>query len=278
MFRNETNGFSGLAMEYLRTIQDKLGFTCPEIHDMTPNLTEKGVLFSSFIKQWAACNESNSPSSPVCKCDIGIAGFMITKERFGLVEFLPTFAQVDMYALVHVSNTYTPMGYAFFLTTFTGPVWCAIACLAVMFTVVKVVDPDFHPPHRHHQPIPSSVCFFTKAKYFLLRNPFLYRVRMAVESTLMQLIGQSGADDNGKGKSTTRQWVLKFVILLCGLFLVLVYEASMTASLVQERGRSDFQSIEDIKACRISSKDVCIPRGGAVQSVWENSVIPGTQG
>lgn len=116
------------------------------------------------------------------------------------------------------------------------------------------------------------------------------------------MIGQSTNEIRGDYGST-RQWTLNFVIVLCGLFLVLAYEATMTyvshitcgvsfdngksplfailtiaipivrsALLVQEKIFSPFRSIEDVKNCYIPAEDVCIPQGGAVEEYWNNAV------
>lgn len=81
-------------------------------------------------------------------------------------------------------------------------------------------------------------------------------------------------DDTSNLYPSTRQWILNFTILLSGIFLALAYEASMTAGLVQETMESDFQSVQDFKSCRISADDVCLPKGDAVQSYWESSILP----
>lgn len=80
-------------------------------------------------------------------------------------------------------------------------------------------------------------------------------------------------NDGCTWQMSTRQWVLNITITLCSLFLVLAYEASMTAGLVQETMQSDFHSVQDFKSCKIANDDVCLPRGDAVQSYWENSIL-----
>lgn len=46
------------------------------------------------------------------------------------------------------------------------------------------------------------------------------------------------------------------------------------ASLVQEDFNSAFRTINDIKNCRISPGDVCMPRGGAVEAYWKSAIAP----
>lgn len=46
----------------------------------------------------------------------------------------------------------------------------------------------------------------------------------------------------------------------------------MTASLVEEALVSKFRTIEDLRNCRINMSDVCIPAGGAIESIWNTSL------
>lgn len=105
---------------------------------------------------------------------------------------------------------------------------------------------------------------------------------------------------------TTRQWLLSITIALCGLLLMLLYEASMTyglphspvetspaptkprstcnetdestfyrcgsASLVKQSVASDFRSLEDFERCRIPDTDICFVGGDGIQTFWENSM------
>lgn len=79
-------------------------------------------------------------------------------------------------------------------------------------------------------------------------------------------------EDDANVYPSTRHWILNFSILLSGIFLALAYEASMTAGLVQETMKSDFESVQDFKSCRIDASDVCIVKGDVVQSFWENTI------
>lgn len=81
-------------------------------------------------------------------------------------------------------------------------------------------------------------------------------------------IGQSTATTESEVKSM-RHWVLNYVIVLCSLFLVLVYEASMTATLVQESLESEFHSIDDLKNCKFPDHEVCIVDGDATRHFWD---------
>lgn len=80
--------------------------------------------------------------------------------------------------------------------------------------------------------------------------------------------GSSGRSDN----RSARQWFINLVVTLCAIFLAIVYEATMTASLVQEDYTADFTSIVDIKTCRILPEDICLPKGDAIINYWNAAV------
>lgn len=47
------------------------------------------------------------------------------------------------------------------------------------------------------------------------------------------------------------------------------------ATLVQETVVSDYQSVEDLKTCRIKPEDVCVPGGSAVLTFWNDAIAYG---
>lgn len=196
---------------------------------------------------------------------------MQTVERHGKVDYLHHFYPVEMMALTNIGETYSPIREPFFLIAFTVPVWLAICSLIVLFTFLKLLDVKFSPPPTSYTPLPPSAHLLQKIGHFLLKSKILFRLRKATMSAASRMIGQASDEIVGE-RRTTRQRLLNFVITLCGLFLILTYEAAMTANLVRSTNRSDFSSIDDIINCRISSQDVCIPGGGAVESIWETSI------
>lgn len=84
------------------------------------------------------------------------------------------------------------------------------------------------------------------------------------------LLGTGDADVEEDGNSMT-QWLLNLTIGICGLFLILSYEASVTALLVED-GISDFRTLDDLKSCRIGANEVCLARGDVLESVWKNTI------
>lgn len=55
----------------------------------------------------------------------------------------------------------------------------------------------------------------------------LHTQRFLSSYVVSTLIGQDAKGTRREGNST-RHWVLNFIVVLCGLFLILSYEAAMT--------------------------------------------------
>ncbi|CAN8072622.1 unnamed protein product [Agarophyton chilense] len=112
---------------------------------------------------------------------------------------------------------------------------------------------------------------FQRCSHFFMKSPLLFRCRKALQSSLMRmlLLSDDRVVENG---NTTRQWLLNIFISVCALFLILSYEASMTASLLQESFSSQYQSVSDIHSCRVKPSDICIIKGGAMETYWNDSL------
>eukprot|EP00177_Eucheuma_denticulatum_P007571 GFKZ01013782.1.p1 GENE.GFKZ01013782.1~~GFKZ01013782.1.p1 ORF type:complete len:366 (+),score=25.83 GFKZ01013782.1:602-1699(+) len=196
----------------------------------------------------------------------------MNSERLGRVDFLPSFLNDDIRVITHVDNTAERLDGAFFLTSFSPEVWLAIVSLMVIFVLLKLLDASFAPALSNNAPpVPPNASWRLRTAHFLLKNNILFRVRKAVESITHRMIGQP--PDKVQGDTCSfRQRLLNFVILLCGLFLILAYEATMTASLVQETIFSDFRTVRDFKTCKIPASDVCIPGGGTIEAFWRHAI------
>lgn len=54
------------------------------------------------------------------------------------------------------------------------------------------------------------------------------KLYVVLTSPVSRMIGQGDELAHSNVSPSTRQWLLNFIILLCGLFFVLTYEATMT--------------------------------------------------
>eukprot|EP00178_Gracilaria_changii_P022955 TRINITY_DN686_c0_g1_i7.p1 TRINITY_DN686_c0_g1~~TRINITY_DN686_c0_g1_i7.p1 ORF type:complete len:435 (+),score=41.75 TRINITY_DN686_c0_g1_i7:356-1660(+) len=232
--------------------------------------------FNSFVSSMRQCTNTSTGQiiqSPHCNCDIGLGGWFQTPARYSQVSYLPPFAYDRYVVFTHVSQATVSGKVWFFLQTFDARAWICIVALFVMFTLLKLLDRQFEPPPLY-TPLSSNTSRMRRFLHHITKSPLLYRLRRAAQSTLMRMLMLSD-ESIVTSSTTTRQWFLNIIIAVVSLFLVLSYEASMTASLVQESIQSQFQSAEDLQHCRIDPSEVCILRGGALETYWKNSIAIG---
>ncbi|PXF43246.1 hypothetical protein BWQ96_07019 [Gracilariopsis chorda] len=262
------NGIDGAVSEYVSELQGFLGWRCSSV-TLFQHQNTSG--FNAFIEQMHECttNQSTGVSSNSCPCDIGIGGWFQNQFRYGKVDFLPPFVHDRYRVATHVSNTDASGEMPFFLKTFDSLSWITIVALTCIFTLLKLLDSRFAVAEPY-TPL-SGVSRIRRCLHFLWKHPRLYRLRKAGQSSVTRLMLQPDNEvvDNGK---STRQWFLNLVIGICALFLVLSFEASMTASLVQEKITSTYESPEDFRSCKIPPSDVCALRGGALEMFWNTNI------
>lgn len=180
---DEQFGFGGLAIDYLKGLQEKTGFSCKSV-----SLFRHGhqVGFTDFIYFLENCTTPEGmvrQNDPDCVCDIGTAGFGSNSERIGRVDYIEEFAHSNYRVVTHIDNTSTMTGGAFFITSFSISVWVSILGLAGAFTFLKLLDRRFSPPDETYEPLPRSENWFRRWRHFLLRSKIPFRLRKAVEST-----------------------------------------------------------------------------------------------
>lgn len=197
---------------------------------------------------------------------------MQNSERHNRVTYLPMFSQGEIKVLVHRRNTSSSNDGIFFLHTFSALVWILIFVLFIVFTFLKILDRRFEPPDPLLEPASRQEGWVARIRHFILHTGMRRRLRKASLNTAFEMVGHSDHSTTGMMGNSTRQSVLALVIALSGLFFVLSYEASMTARLVQERLSAAYRTADDFRQCRIASADVCIPRGGAIEFFWRNSI------
>lgn len=119
-------------------------------------------------------------ANPVCECDLGVGAWSQTEARMG-VYFLPSFSDDDVRLVARSENVYRSAGGTFFFSAFSPFVWLAIAGLIVFFSILKFLDPRWLPdlPDVGNMQTESKL---QKFKYFLLKEPPLYRARKAIQS------------------------------------------------------------------------------------------------
>lgn len=212
-----------------------------------------------------------SPNDPVCKCELGVGSWTPTAERFKHVRFLPSYVRTDISALVHRDNIFQTNSGAFFVQTFRPMAWVLIFLLLFTFTLLRFLDRRFLQAENEVIPDLTGKGFFSRARRVLLKTQELRRLRYALYHSLQDMIGRSSTTPVMGGNST-RQWVLGIGISLCGLFIILAYEAVVTSVFVQKSVQSGLRTIEDIRQCRIPPRHICMVENAVVESFWNNTI------
>lgn len=168
----------GLAIRYLHQLERQTNFKCNELDDLSD---EYG--FTDFIEEMWACQNDKNSKSRICKCDAGVGGWMQTRKRHGLVDYLPIFMHDDIRVITHIHNTDMSSSGLFFITTFTTNVWLAIAGLLVVWTFLKMLDRRFVPPDESFKPLPSTSPWYSRQKHFVMKSNIPRRLRKSLQST-----------------------------------------------------------------------------------------------
>lgn len=139
---------------------------------------------NSFVENLSGCtnNLGEVARNKTCRCDIGVSAFWATPERIG-VNFLPSIGFDDIRVLTHVDNTMSGRSFTFFLRAFSATLWLAIFGLLLVFTALKYLDRRFVELLPPHGSVPREGPFLRRCKYFLLKNKYLYRLRLSFQST-----------------------------------------------------------------------------------------------
>lgn len=263
----------GLALRYLDLLEkdETNPFSCRSI---TIIKGKDGTGFNDLLYNMERCtNGTFAPNSSECACELGVGGWFKTSHRHNSVRFLPEFLYTEFSVVTHVSNTNHSISSTFFLGGFSVLVWILIVILFMLFTFVRTFDQHFELPPSCYVPLPIETPSIKRMRHYLLKSKLLYRLRKAAMRTLFEMIGQSG--DNGDGpakrKDTTRQRILSLIITVCGLFFLLAYEATMTASLVTAGPVSAYHNVNDLERCSVDLGDFCIPRGGVLELLWNST-------
>lgn len=191
-------------------------------------------------------------------CQLGLSAWFKSSSRFGMVDFVEPMA-FSGNAIAESSPPTYPM---FFVLAFTTHVWIFLCLLLLLFVCIKLLDKRFVPPvvARDEQTHHSSI--IRKFVQFVCNSQRLYRIQQAVQSVrkfsgflffntclrsfklinmkltmcidmgvflllVGRMVGMASKPYEGEMHST-RQWLLNFIITLTGLFLFLIYEATMT--------------------------------------------------
>lgn len=272
--RDRTNqrygNWSGLAIDYLRLLQDRLGFVCETVTEYAPEDPELQG-FSGFVENFARCAVNGDSSN--CECDLGVGSWAMSSKRFPKVDFIAPLSDENFRMITRTSLVRgSAQKSVFFLQAFTWQVWLGVISLVFLHIFVTLFDRNFAPAPPMTE-IPRGVFSgVQRLRHRLLKSKLLYRVRQAAFNSSFHFVGQATSSETHK--SGTKEKTMNLIAIFFGVVLLTCFQASVTVQVLLEKPTSEFHSLEDIKSCRIHAQRVCVTGNGAAENFWREAVEP----
>lgn len=256
--------FSGIAINYLDRLRENLQFTI-QLELWQQSWTE-------FISVMSTC-VPKSASNP-CPCDIGIGSFTMTNARVDQIQFLWPFGNDAHRMASRKSDLRVDDSDSiwFVFKTFTPGVWIVVS-LGVLLHAVGTV---FFGPFRRGDRNPDQAADPTSSEGSRSTLPshlvwVAKRFPAAFLFAYAHLIGHPFAERAQNTPSFHRSaWLVLGVTT--GLFLLTVYQASLTVLLFESTKRSPFRTLADFRDCNLDPSRVAIIDGGASLDFWNKAV------
>jgi hypothetical protein len=259
--------------KYLERLQARSGFRCSVVRNYSAFYDAKSAFsgFSGMVNRFNACSEAGS--STRCECDLAVSAFALSSVRLAKVDYVAAFSDDNYRVLTSRALVKsTASNKLFFFKTFSWTVWIGIATLLVTHVFVTSMDSNFAPPRGDSEPAGAGVPFFQRFRRFLLKNPYLFRFRHALFNSLFHMVGQTVDVDTHK--SGTKEKIMNLLALVIGIFLLTIFQASVTFQVLLDEPRSSFRSSKDFKSCKISPDRVCLLATGASRTFWDLTIAP----
>jgi hypothetical protein len=133
------------------------------------------------------------------------------------------------------------------------------------------MDANFAPRRGHVLP-PGEQSRFEKARHFLLKSSILFRLRHALFNSMFHIVGQTVEVDTHK--SGAKEKIMNLLALAIGVFLLSIFQASVTYQVLLGVPQTKFKSLNDFKDCRVPPDRVCLIRRGASREFWDQAIAP----
>jgi hypothetical protein len=257
-------------VQVLLHLQERLGFSCSTFweYDVT---TEVFKGFSGFVKYLNSCSEAGSSEN--CRCDIGIGGWPASSARFASVDLVIPFTNDDLRVITTVTRaTGSEEGRFFFFSTFSWTVWLALLGIVVLHVCVTALDPKYTAPETARTAVndKNDTCSH-RLKVWFLKNPALFKLRHAFFDSTYHILGQAPHffSENKRG---SKEKTLGMMALFMGVFLVTVYQASITVKVILSSPNAEFISVNDFETCRIAADRVVVLNNSGAQNFWRRAI------
>jgi hypothetical protein len=232
---------------------------------------EKLKGFSGFVRYLNICSEAGSSSK--CRCDIGIGGWASSSERFAMVDMVAPIANDDYRVITRIAlATGSSLNNFFFFSTFAWSVWLALIGLFVLHVCVTALDPKFMALEADRANVRNKNGNWAhRLKILLLKNTALLKLRRAFFDSAYHLLGQA-PHFFSESKRGSKEKTMGMMALFMGVFLVTVFQASVTVQVILSSPNPDFISVSDFESCRISAERVAVLNNSGSQYFWERAI------
>lgn len=249
---------NGVAIDYLDRLQDNLQFTF--------DMQIWNDSFDKLVSHLSVCNPTSS-GADACKCDLGVGPFTITEERIDKVTFVWAFGHENYHMVTAKSKLEVDDNNTWFVfKTFSNGVWILVTIGVFMHAFGTVYYGPFRPP-QESVPHERGVISARAAKLFWQ----IRRFPAAIMYAYLHLIG-SPFGDPGQGTPSIHKSAWLVLGLTCGLFLITIYQASLTVLLFESTKVSPFKTIQDVTTCGIPADRIAMVASSASQEFWNFAV------
>lgn len=248
---NRRSGFGGVAINYLDRLQDNLQFRF--------DLKLWNGTWLSLIDHMSNCNPVQGMNDS-CFCDIGVGPFALTNENVEKVNFIWSFGHEDMRMATRKSELRVDDSLStwFVFQTFSKKVWLIIGLGVLMHAIGTI----FFGPFRTAEQWEGIQASRGSRVWWRLT-----RVPISILFSYAHLIGHPFQDGQRRTPSFHRTaWIV--LGLTAGLFLMIVYEASLTVLLFESTKTSVFRTLDDITGCAVDPAKIAMIEGSSAQELW----------
>lgn len=297
-----TGNVSGLAIDYLRQLQEETGFRCLRIGVYAPT-APKYEGFSGFVRYLDSCVKSDGDSSE-CNCQLGVAGFARTPERNAKVDFVAPFkyGSIGMAESVRTMRGATLSPW-FAFQPFALEVWGFIFLLVLAFIAAGTVSEHFLKNGRQKCCLDEAVVDLEGGSLsqatatestWRERTSRLFEMKLMRSAysavadfffmTMFSFLGAHSSASDPRSLMTDQEYVqpprrhyrrwqcFSLLAMMVGLLFVIIYEAAIVVKLFERKPSSRFNSLADLKNCNVDASKVCLSAGGAVQDFWAETI------
>jgi hypothetical protein len=191
-----------------------------------------------------------------------------------MVDLVAPYANDDYRAITRIAlATGSSPNQLFFFSTFAWSVWLALVGLFVLHVCITALDPKFMALEAAKAKIrnKNGNCA-NRMKVWFLKNTALFKLRHAFFDSAYHLLGQA-PHFFSESKRGSKEKTMGMMALFMGVFLVTVFQASITVQVILSSPNPDFISVSDFESCRIAPERVAVLNNSGSQYFWQRGIL-----